>query len=144
MRSLHDELAAVADFRRAQGRKHTVACVLTIHVLAELANMKGCLATAEFARSLSQAELAAVGAWKSKRRRGSREPVSKSTIHRVIQSVDPEALEQVVGRYSPVPGSSWAGRWPPMASVSGAPTGMARIITRPWPWSNTAPAHPLH
>ncbi len=99
MRSLHDELAAVADFRRAQGRKHTVACVLTIHVLAELANMKGCLATAEFARSLSQEELEAVGAWKSKRT-GLFEPPSKSTIHRVIQSVDPEALEQVVGRYS--------------------------------------------
>ena len=99
MRSLHDELAAVADFRRAQGRKHTVACVLTIHVLAELANMKGCLATAEFARALSQAELEAVGAWKSKRT-GLIEPPSKSTIHRVIQSVDPEALEQVVGRWS--------------------------------------------
>ncbi len=44
MRSLHAELAAVPDFRRAQGRKHTVACTLAVHVLAELANMKGCLA----------------------------------------------------------------------------------------------------
>ncbi len=53
MRSLHGELAAVPDFRRAQGRKHTVACVLAMHVLAELANMKGCLAAAQFARSLA-------------------------------------------------------------------------------------------
>ena len=44
MRSLHAELAAVPDFRRAQGKKHTVACVLTVHLLAELANMKGCRA----------------------------------------------------------------------------------------------------
>ncbi len=99
MRSLHDGLAAVADFRRAQGRKHGAACVLACHVLAGLANMKGCLATAGFARSLSQAELEAIGAWKN-RRTGLFEPPSKSTIHRVIQSVDPEALEQVAGRCS--------------------------------------------
>ena len=30
---------------------------------------------------------------------GLREPVSKSTLHRVVQSVDPEALEDVLGRY---------------------------------------------
>ncbi len=99
MRSLHAELAAVPDFRRAQGRKHAVACVLAVHVLAELANMKGCLAAAQFARSLSQEELAAVGAWRNPKT-GLREPVSKSTIHRVVQSVDPEALEDVVGRWS--------------------------------------------
>ena len=52
MRSLHAELAAVPDFRRAQGRKHTVASVLTVHVLAEIANMKGCLAAAQFARAV--------------------------------------------------------------------------------------------
>ena len=54
MRSLHAELAAVADFRRAQGKKHTVACTLTVHVLAELANMKGCLAAARFAEDLDK------------------------------------------------------------------------------------------
>ena len=52
MRSLHAGLAAVPDFRRAQGKKHTVACVLTVHILAELANMKGCLAAAQFARAV--------------------------------------------------------------------------------------------
>ena len=99
MRSLHAELAAVPDFRRAQGLKHTVASVLTVHVLAEIANMKGCLAAAQFAESLSQKELEAVGAWLNPRT-GRREPVSKSTIHRVIQSVDPEALEDALGRWS--------------------------------------------
>ena len=99
MRSLHGELAAVPDFRRGQGRKHTVACVLTVHILAERANMKGCLAAAQFARSLSQDELEAVGAWVNPRT-GLREPVSKSTLHRVVQSIDPEALETVVARYA--------------------------------------------
>ncbi len=55
--------AAIPDFRRAQGRKHTAASVLTVHVLAEFANMKGCVAAAQFARSLSQEELEAIGAW---------------------------------------------------------------------------------
>ncbi len=76
-----------------------MACVLAVHVLAELANMKGCLAAAQFARALSQEELEAVGAWRNPKT-GLREPVSKSTIHRVVQSVDPEALEDVVGRWS--------------------------------------------
>ena len=102
MRSLHAELAAVPDFRRAQGKKHTVACVLTVHVLADLTNMKGCLAAAQFAHSLSQEELEAVGAW-TNRRTGLREPVSKSTLHQIVQSVDPEALEDVVGRWSRLP-----------------------------------------
>ncbi len=99
MRSMHAGLAAVPDFRRAQGRKRTAACVPAMHVLAELANMKGCLAAAQFARSPSRAELEAVGAWTNPKT-GLREPVSKSTIHRVVQSVDPEALEDVVARWS--------------------------------------------
>ena len=98
MRSLYGELAAIPDFRRAQGKKHTVACVLAVHILAELANMKGCLAAAQFARSLTQEELKAVGAWRNPKT-GLYEPVSKSTLHRVVQSVDPEALEDAVGRY---------------------------------------------
>ena len=47
----------------AAWQKHTVAYVLTVHVLAALANIKGCLAAAQFARSPFQEELEAVGAW---------------------------------------------------------------------------------
>jgi len=63
MRSPYAELAAVPDFRRPQGGKHTVACALTAHILAETANMKGCAAAERFAKSLSREALAAVGAW---------------------------------------------------------------------------------
>ena len=87
LRSLYDELAAVPDFRRAQGRKHTVASVLAVYILARLANCRGPVAAAEYARQLSQSELKAVGAWKSPRT-GRYVPVSKSTLHRVIGSVD--------------------------------------------------------
>ena len=99
MRSLYTELAAIPDYRRAQGRKHTVACVLTIHLLATMANMKGCLAAAQFAKALSQDELKAIGAWKNPKT-GLYEPVAKSTLHRVVQSVDPDALEAVLHRYA--------------------------------------------
>ncbi len=111
MRSLHAELAAVPDHRRAQGRKHTVASVLTVHILATLANMKGCLAAEQFARSLSQEQLAAVGAWRNPKT-GLREPVAKSTLHRVVRAVDPEALEGVLRRYA-------AGRLPLARALAG-------------------------
>ena len=99
LRSLYDELAALPDHRRAQGRKHTVACVLSVHVLATMANMRGCLAAEQFARSLSQGQLEAIGAWRNPST-GMREPVAKSTIHRVVQSVDPDALEAVLNRFA--------------------------------------------
>ena len=57
MRSLYEELAAVKDFRRAQGRKHTVASVLAVYILARLANIRGPVAAAKYAQQLSQAEL---------------------------------------------------------------------------------------
>ncbi len=88
----------IPDFRRRQGRWHTAACELSVHILAELANMKGCLVAVQFAKALSQNELAAVGAWRN-RRTGLCEPPSKSTIHRVVQMIDPEALEDAVGRH---------------------------------------------
>jgi len=99
MRSLHDELADVADFRRPQGRKHTTECVLAVHVLAEIHGMKGRIGAAQFARSMSREQLAAIGAWRNPKT-GLREPVSKSTLHRVVQSVDQVELEAVVRRHS--------------------------------------------
>ncbi len=83
----------VPDFRRAQGKKRSAACVLNVHVLVELANMKGCLAAAQFAKVLSQKELATIDAWRIPRTE-LREPVSKSTIHRVVHSVDPRGARR--------------------------------------------------
>ncbi len=55
--------------------------------------MKGCLAAAQFARSLSQDELEAIGGTRG-RSCASRPPRRPSTG----QSIDPEALEDVLGR----------------------------------------------
>ena len=48
------------DFRRAQGRKHSVASVLAVFILARLANLRGPVAAAEYAQKLSQRELEAI------------------------------------------------------------------------------------
>lgn len=129
------------DFRRVRGKKHTVACVLTVHVLAELPDMKGYVAAAQFVRSLSRDELQAVGVWVNPRT-GLHEPVSESTIRRLVQSIDPLVLEEVVARYSR-PGFPAPGRLPPPARAFAAPTAMNRTKTRPWPSSTMPPAHPF-
>ena len=101
MRSLHEELCCVEDFRRAQGRKHSVASVLAVYILAFLCGMRGPVAAAEYARSLSQKDLECLGAWYN-RKTGKYEPVSKSTMHRVISELDPWEFQSVVARYSSV------------------------------------------
>ena len=97
LRSLHEELSGMRDFRRRQGRKHTLECSFTILVLAQLSGFSGSLAAAQFAGALSQAELAAVGGWRNPRT-GLYEPPSKSTLHRVIQHTDTEQLSAVLSR----------------------------------------------
>ena len=99
MRSLYEELAGIPDFRRRQGRKHTVASVLAVYILARLANMRGPVAAAEYAQKLSQQELEAIGAWKNPKT-GLYVPVSKSTLHRVIASLDPEEVEAALQRFT--------------------------------------------
>lgn len=76
-----------------------MACVLTAHVLAEPANVNGCLAAGQFAQPLSRVQLKAFGAWENPGT-GSRGPVPKSAIHRVIGPIDPAAIEEVRARCS--------------------------------------------
>ena len=136
--SLYEELAAVPDFRRAQGRKHTVASVLADYILARLANCRGPVAAAEYAQQLSQAELQAIGAWKSPRT-GRYVPVSKSTLHRVIGSVDPERGRGRAAALRDAPAGSRTGRSPSTASASAAPTATPPPDTKPQPSSRTTP-----
>ena len=99
LRALRDEFAEIVDFRRAQGRKHSAASVFSIYMLAWLAGFRGPVAAADYAKSLTQDELEALGAWKNKKT-GLYEAVSKSTIHRVICNIDPTEIEKAHARYS--------------------------------------------
>ena len=47
--SLYEELLRVPDFRRAQGRKHTIASVLAIVIVAHLAGIGTGVGAAQFA-----------------------------------------------------------------------------------------------
>ena len=98
-RSLYEELQQIPDHRRGQGRKHSLATVLAVYLLALLSNMRGPVAAAEYAQALDQEELKLLGAWYN-RATGRYEPPTKSTIHRVMMATDPEAFEEVQQRYA--------------------------------------------
>ena len=87
------------DFRRAQGRKHTIASVFAINTVASLVGFESGIAVAQFAQALNQIELESIGAWfnpKTERY----EPPSKSVIYRVREKADPAAMETVLKRWS--------------------------------------------
>ncbi len=57
LRSIYQHFAALSDFRRAQGRKHRIASVLCVILLARLANRHGAVAAAHYAKTMTQKEL---------------------------------------------------------------------------------------
>ena len=54
---VYEELLRVPDSRRAQGRKHTIASVLVIAIVASLAGFESGIGAAQFAPALNQTEL---------------------------------------------------------------------------------------
>ena len=103
--SLYEELIRVPDFRRAQGRKHTIASVLAIVIVARIAGIESGIGAAQFARALNQIELKALGAWLNPEKKWFNpkkqyEPPSKSVIYRVLEIADPAVIETVLKRWS--------------------------------------------
>ena len=96
LHSLLDHLHQMPDFRRVQGRKHSICSVLAIHILARFSNFQGCLAEEQFARALSAKELKALGTWCNPKTGRYVPPPSKATLHRVVAGADPAALEKVL------------------------------------------------
>ena len=97
--SLYEELLLVPDFRRAQGRKHTIASVLAICIVARLGGILAGIEAAQFAQSLNQIELKALGVWFNPKTK-KYEPPSKSVIYRVLEIADQAAIETVLKRWS--------------------------------------------
>ena len=83
------------DFRRAQGRKHTIASVFAIIISASLSGFGTGIAAAQFAQALSQTELESLGAWFNPKTK-QYEPPSKSVIYRVLQMADQAEIESVL------------------------------------------------
>ena len=106
--SLLEELQRVPDFRHAQGRRHKLATVLAICVLARLAGKVGCYATSRYAKTMPQEHLAALDA---RRDRISDRfiPPSRATIHRVMVQADSDEVQAAANRWAqvhPVPDRS--------------------------------------
>ena len=98
LRSLYEELGEIPDFRRAQARRHSVACVLSIYILSLLSGMRGPVAAAQYAKSLSQKELEMLGGWYNKKKQRY-EPPSQTTMHTVTSNLDTREFQSVLARY---------------------------------------------
>ena len=97
--SVYEEFLRVPDFRRAQGRKHTIESVFAIVITARLAGFETGIGAAQFARALNQTELKSFGAWFNPKTK-KYEPPSKSVIYRVLERSDPAETESVLKRWS--------------------------------------------
>jgi DDE_Tnp_1-associated len=114
-RSLLDDLTQIADPRHRRGRRHPLTTVLAVAVAAVLAGAKSLAAIGEWAADAPGPVLAALGARRNPLT-GAWRPPAEATVRRVLARVDPEVLDQVIGRWladqpPPVP----ATRPPPAA-----------------------------
>ncbi len=99
LRGLHGFLREVPDFRKPRGVRHQLATVLAIALAGKLAGVRGVTALAEFAGRLTQAQLAAVRAFRSPRG-GRRTAPSAASFHRILSALDPEALDRALRRWA--------------------------------------------
>jgi predicted transposase YbfD/YdcC len=104
-------LAEVPDPRKARGRRHRLVTVLGIAVAAVLAGARCYVAIAEWAHDLPVTARLRLGI--------DRRAPSESTIRRILQAVDPEALDTAL--------SSWLAARIPQPPPS-RPGSVARVV----------------
>jgi len=93
MERLREQLRQIPEPRGGRRQLHPLATVLTIALAATLAGARGYLAISEYAARLSQAQLRRLRAYYSRKQQRFVAP-SEPTFRRVLQQVDPQALEQ--------------------------------------------------
>jgi len=96
--SLHEQIGHIPDCRRRRGIRHQYRPVLTLALAAVLCGARSFTALGEFAASLTQAQLKHLGC-RFDRRRQRLQPPSESTLRRVLQASDAEALDRVLGQW---------------------------------------------
>ena len=97
--SVYEEFLRVPDFRRAQGRKHTIESVFAIVIGTRLAGIGTGIGASQFAQALNQTELESLGVWFNPKKE-LYEPPSKSVVYRVLGMADPAVTETVLIRWS--------------------------------------------
>lgn len=96
--SLHEQIGHLPDGRRRRGIRHQSRTVLTLALAAVLCGARSFAALGEFAASLTQAQLQHLGCRVAPRRQR-HQPPSESTLRRVLQASDAEALDRVLGQW---------------------------------------------
>ena len=99
LRSLRDFLDEIPDFRKARGRRYSIACYLTIAVAARLAGYRGVSAFGEFAARLDEEQREAVGGFWSPTRRRYTVPAT-STFHYMLSAMPSDTLDQALRAWS--------------------------------------------
>ena len=93
MEQLREHLRRLPEPRGGRRQLHSLPTVLTIALAATLAGARGYLAISEYAARLNQPQLKRLRAYFDRKRQHFVAP-SEPTIRRVLQQVDPYALEQ--------------------------------------------------
>jgi predicted transposase YbfD/YdcC len=93
---LLERLEALADPRSRHGKLHGLAGLLTIAAAAALAGARTYTAIGEYAREVPQATLARLGIWRRPYSTWYVAP-SETSLRRVLQQIDPDELDRVVG-----------------------------------------------
>jgi predicted transposase YbfD/YdcC len=97
-RSLLDDLTQIADPRHRRGRWHPLVSMLAIAVCAVLTGARSLAAIGEWAADAPGQVLAALGVRRDPWT-GVWQPPGEATVRRVLARVDPDALDQVIGRW---------------------------------------------
>lgn len=95
---LADYLALVPDHRRAQGRRHSLACILALACAATAAGSRSLVAIAEWAADAPAAVLDSLGVRRDPCG-GALSPPSETTIRRTLAGTDVAALDEQVSAW---------------------------------------------
>ena len=98
LRSLRAQLEEVEDYRSAHGKRHPLAVVLALLVLAKLAGWTGGRAAEAYAKTLRPEDLRALGCRRDATTGESVTP-SDTTFQRAMERTDPASLERVIQRW---------------------------------------------
>lgn len=99
METLREQLRQLPEPRGGRRQLHPLATVLTIALAAVLTGVRGYLAISEYAAGLDQGLLKRLRAHFDRKRQVFVAP-SEPTIRRVLQQVDPVALERALGAWA--------------------------------------------